>query len=112
SHQRLFFPGVPGKLCRTTWQLPRRSCTRWVTGEPGQVQDQEAFQMPFRNNLEFDLDTRAKMAAAYDAALVRLGIDASNPMSSQLAATIVGLAREGTSDVAALCEAAVAKLRP
>jgi hypothetical protein len=68
--------------------------------------------VPFRNNLEFDLDTRTKMAAAYDAALARLGIDASNPQSSQLAAAIVALAAEGIREAAALAEAALARLKP
>jgi hypothetical protein len=68
--------------------------------------------VPFRNNLEFDLDTRSKMTAAYDAALARLGIDGSDPQSSKLAATIVGLASEGIHEVAALAEAALARLKP
>lgn len=68
--------------------------------------------MPFRNNLEFDLDTRTRMTAAYDAALAKLGIDGNDPLSSQLAATIVDLAAEGIHEVAALAEAALARLKP
>jgi hypothetical protein len=68
--------------------------------------------MPFRNNLEFDLDTRTRMTAAYDAALAKLGIDGNDPLSSKLAATIVGLASEGIHEVTALVETAVARLKP
>ena len=67
--------------------------------------------MPFRNQVEFDLELRTRMGRAYDAACARLGIDpSSHPRTGSLAAIIVRLAREGITDTSALCEAALAKL--
>ncbi len=66
--------------------------------------------MPFKNQVEFDLELRTRRGKAYDAACTRLGIDPSHPRTGTLAAIIVQLAREGITDTSALCEAAVAKL--
>lgn len=68
--------------------------------------------MPFRKHLEFDLSTREKMTAAYDAARVRLGIGADNPLTAKLATTIVELATTGLRDPDTLCEKAIATLQP
>ncbi len=54
--------------------------------------------MPFRLLTELDLATREKMTAAYDAVCQQLGIQASDPLTAKLAATIVAAAKEGLVD--------------
>ena len=67
--------------------------------------------MPFRSYTQFDRKTLDAMAAAYDAAVLRLSLKSNDPRTGKLAAQIVTLASEGIWDVATLVERAVAGLR-
>jgi hypothetical protein len=66
--------------------------------------------MPFRDYSGFDTSTLNAMTAAYDAAVAKLGIGASDPLTSNLAAIIAALAAEGQRDPNLLCERAIAGL--
>jgi hypothetical protein len=68
--------------------------------------------MPFRDYSVFDADALKAMGAAFDAAIVRLGIRPDDPLTSNVAARIAALASEGERDPNILCEGAVVGLRP
>jgi hypothetical protein len=63
--------------------------------------------MPFQDYSGFNDTTLKAMTAAYDAALLRLGIEPGNPLTSDLAARIAALASEGERDPNQLCEKAI-----
>jgi hypothetical protein len=67
--------------------------------------------VPFRDYSGFNDKTLKHMTAAYDAALAKLGIDATSPLSSNLAAVIASLAAEGERDAGKLCDRALASLK-
>jgi hypothetical protein len=52
------------------------------------------------------------MGAAYDAALAKLGIQAGDPLTSNIAARIAALASEGEKDPIKLSEKAIVGLKP
>lgn len=54
--------------------------------------------MPFREFTAFDPATLRIMTAAYDAAIAKLGIKSTDPLTSALAPKIVALAKAGESD--------------
>jgi hypothetical protein len=68
--------------------------------------------MPFRDFPEIDLATVAIMRTAYDAAVLRLNLTPTDPMSGKLALKIVALTKAGERDPVKLCDAAVAALGP
>ena len=67
--------------------------------------------MPFRDYSAFNDATLKTMTAAYDAAIAKLGLTSSDPLTSNIAARIAALAAEGERDPAKLCERAIAEVR-
>lgn len=66
--------------------------------------------MPFRDYSGFDAATLKVMTAAYDAAIAKLGIENTDPRTSNIAARIAAMASEGERDQAKLCDQAIAGL--
>jgi hypothetical protein len=66
--------------------------------------------VPFRDYSSFNEATLKVMAAAYDAAMIKLGIKAGDPRTSSIAARIAALASEGERDPDVLCEQAITGL--
>jgi hypothetical protein len=66
--------------------------------------------IPFRNYHQFDVETVCLMTEAYDAALLHLGITASDPRSGNVAACIARHADDGERNPARLCAVALAEL--
>jgi hypothetical protein len=60
--------------------------------------------MPFRDYTQFDAKTLKAMTAAYDAVVARLHIQSSDPVTSKVAAKIIGLVNAGERDVGKLTE--------
>jgi hypothetical protein len=63
--------------------------------------------MPFRDYTDFGFDTLQAMTQAYDAAVGKLALENTNPLTSELAALIVSMVRSGELDSAQLCDRAV-----
>ena len=66
--------------------------------------------MPFRDYTQFNGETLQSMTAAYDAAVEKLQLKSTDPLTGKLAATIAALASEGERDPDKLCERALAQL--
>jgi hypothetical protein len=66
--------------------------------------------VPFRDYTGFNAATLQSMTAAYDAAVEKLHLKSSDPLTGKLAATIAALASEGERDPGKLCERALAEL--
>jgi hypothetical protein len=66
--------------------------------------------MPFRDYSGFDDAVLKVMTAAYDAAIAKLGINNTDPRTSNIAARIAALASEGERDPTKLCDQAIAGL--
>jgi hypothetical protein len=66
--------------------------------------------MPFRDYAGFNDATLKAMTAGYDAAIAKLGIKSSDPLTSNIAARIAALAAEGERDPVKLCERAIADI--
>jgi hypothetical protein len=59
----------------------------------------------------FEPEDSARMAEAYEAALLRLGlIDRNDPITELLASKIIEIARSGKAPAAAICDQAVKEL--
>ena len=54
--------------------------------------------MPFRDYARFNDATLKAMTAGYDAAIAKLGLTSSDPLTSNIAARIAALAAEGDRD--------------
>jgi hypothetical protein len=67
--------------------------------------------MPFRDLTDFDSQTLQNMTAAYDAVVARLDIKPGDPLTSRLAAKIVGLVKAGERDLGKLTEQALTGLK-
>ena len=66
--------------------------------------------MPFRDYSGFNADTIKIMTAAFDAAIAKLGIETTDPRTSNIAARIAAMTSEGERDPAKLCDQAIAGL--
>jgi len=66
--------------------------------------------VPFRDYAGFNGETLRSMTAAYDAAIEKLHLKSTDPLTGKLAATIAALASEGERDPDKLCERALAEL--
>jgi len=66
--------------------------------------------VPFRDYKQFNGETLRSMTAAYDAAVEKLHLKSTDPLTGKLAATIAALASEGERDPGKLCERALAQL--
>jgi hypothetical protein len=67
-------------------------------------------QVPFSDYSGFNAETLKIMTAAYDAAVAKLGIKPSDPLTSNLAARIAALVAGGERDPGKLCDQAIAGL--
>ena len=67
--------------------------------------------MPFRDYAGFNDATLMAMTAGYDAAIAKLGLTSSDPLTSNIAARIASLAAEGERDPVKLCERVIAEVR-
>jgi hypothetical protein len=63
--------------------------------------------VPFRDYSGFNDETLKIMTAAYDAAIAKLGINASDPLTSNIAARIAAMTSEGERDPVKLCDQAI-----
>jgi len=66
--------------------------------------------VPFQDYTGFNGDTLRRMTAAYDAAIEKLQLKSTDPLTGKLAARIAALASEGERDPDKLCERALAEL--
>jgi len=66
--------------------------------------------VPFRDYTGIDGDALRSMTAAYDAAIEKMHLKSSDPLTGKLAATIAALVSEGERDPQKLCERALAQL--
>lgn len=62
--------------------------------------------MPFRNETQFDTETRKTMTTAYDAVVAKLRLKSTDPRTGKLAILIVQLVKAGVLDVDKLSEQA------
>ena len=67
--------------------------------------------MPFRDYAGINDATLRAMTAGYDAAIAKLGLTSSDPLTSNIAARIAALAAEGERDPLQLCERAIAEVQ-
>jgi hypothetical protein len=83
----------------------------FVAAHQGKIAGERTASVPFRDYSGFNEEALRVMTAAYDAAITKLNIKSSDPLTGKLAARIAALASEGERDPAKLCERALSKLQ-